>query len=312
MGGNTFFFEWEVSLIQWLQGFMGPAGMALAEFFTFFGGETMLVAVFGLLYWCIDKRSARIIGTNLTLALILNPMIKNVALRRRPYFDHETIKCLRPVAPKADIYDISAQGYSFPSAHSADSAVLYGSLVTLWKKPAVRAAAFILPLLVGISRVVLGVHYPTDVLAGWLIGAGVIVISSLVQHRVQRKNLVNLAVFVIALSGIFFCRSDDYFTGIGMMAGFFIAIPFEERFVRFSETRKPLTCILRLAGGGALYFIVNTLCKLPFPKEFLESGTLGAHLVRSGRYMIVMFVLLGLYPMLFGRIHHRESKTVKS
>jgi membrane-associated phospholipid phosphatase len=48
-------------------------------------------------------------------------MAKNIALRRRPYFDHESIHILRVVEPEADIYDIAAQGYSFPSGHSTNA-----------------------------------------------------------------------------------------------------------------------------------------------------------------------------------------------
>ena len=52
-------------------------------------------------------------------------------------------------------------------------------------------------------------------------------------------------------------------------------------------------------GGGAVYFALNTLLKLPFPKELLEAGNFAAHLIRTGRYAIVIFVVIAVYPMLF-------------
>ena len=62
------------------------------------------------------------------VGITLNPMVKNIFLRRRPYFDHSGIQCLKPVERGADIYDISAQGYSFPSGHSTNGVTLYTSL----------------------------------------------------------------------------------------------------------------------------------------------------------------------------------------
>ena len=52
-------------------------------------------------------------------------------------------------------------------------------------------------------------------------------------------------------------------------------------------------------GAFAIYYGLNTLLKMPFSADFLDSGTLVALLVRSGRYAIDMFVIMGLYPKIF-------------
>jgi membrane-associated phospholipid phosphatase len=75
-------------------------------------------------------------------------------------------------------------GFSFPSAHSASAVALY-VMLALIAGTALRgrvrgsawAAAIALALAIGISRVYLGAHYPTDVLAGWLTG-GILVVGS--------------------------------------------------------------------------------------------------------------------------------------
>ena len=48
-----------------------------------------------------------------------------------------------------------------------------------------------------------------------------------------------------------------------------------------------------------MYFVLNTVLKLPFPKAFLDSGTTAAMLVRTVRYAVILFVEFGVYPMTF-------------
>ena len=84
-----------------------------------------------------------------------------------------------------------------------------------------------------------------------------------------------------------------------MLVGFVLAEPFEEKYVNFENTRSPIRGVLRIAGGGALYFGLNTLLKLPFPKEVLEAGDFAAHLIRCGRYAVIIFVVIAVYPMIF-------------
>ena len=298
--GSTFFFPWEVSLMEWLQAHVGGAGISIISLFSMFGEELMLILILGFVYWSYDKKLGRTMGLSAIMGLAWNTMVKNVALRRRPYFDHEGIKILRVVEPKADIYDIAAQGYSFPSAHSTNAVTVFASLAINLRKRWVTVLAIVIPLLTGISRCVVGAHYPTDVLAGWLLG----VISVLIVHVLQKRVNNTLALYgillVTAIPGFFYCRSEDYFTSMGLLIGFMGGTLLDDRCVRFENTRKPIWMVARVLGGVAVYFALNTVLKLPFPKEFLSSGSTAALLVRCARYAIVAFVDFGVYPMLFG------------
>ncbi|MBO5270327.1 MAG: hypothetical protein J6B77_06050, partial [Clostridia bacterium] len=91
----------------WLQSLLGDVGGSIAGLVTMLGEELVYIAILGFLYWGIDKAYGVYVGENLMLALLLNPMVKNIFLRRRPYFDHGAIRCLRPVDADADIYDIA-------------------------------------------------------------------------------------------------------------------------------------------------------------------------------------------------------------
>ena len=298
--GNTFYFQWEVSLIIWLQAHMGSFGTTLASVLSEFGEELVCVVVLGFLYWCYDKRFGRFVGLNILVGLLLNPMIKNVFNRRRPYFDNPEIKCLKPVNKKADLYDIAAQEYSFPSGHASNAVAVYGSIAAFKKNNRVLTViGIVLPLLVGISRFCLGVHYPTDVICGWLLGLVVIAAVPWLRKKINNDRVFYCVLLLIGLPGFFYCKSHDFFMGYGMLLGFILADLFERRYVRFENTRSPLRAVLRVAGGVAIFFGLNTLCKLPFSTEFLESGAMSSMMIRMLRYTLVIFVDIGVYPMLF-------------
>lgn len=91
---------------------------------------------------------------------------------------------------------VTERGYSFPSGHSALSTVAYGILALLVihsdlprsLKRAIVAALVVLILLVGLSRVYLGVHYPSDVLGGWLSGTAIVLLfEALVRSRLSPR-----------------------------------------------------------------------------------------------------------------------------
>ena len=96
---------------------------------------------------------------------------------------------------------VSVDSASIPSAHSMNSAVTFLTLGVLLsrsqKDRRLRAylmgIAVFLTLIVGCSRVYLGVHWPTDVIAGWAVGAAWAIVCSLVAARLQRRHTIERA-----------------------------------------------------------------------------------------------------------------------
>ena len=300
--GVAFAFDWEVSLMAWLQAFLGSFGAIFANVFSVFGETAAIVLVVGFFYWCYDKEFGRFIAAVVMGGMVFNTLCKNLVLRRRPYMDHNEIKCLKPVDRNADIMDVSAQGYSFPSGHSTNSVTVYSSLPLRSSRKIFKVIAILGPALVGIARVLAGVHYPTDVLCGWLLGIATIAFFYFLQKKIENRHAYHLLISLLALAGVFYCQTTDYYTVYGLMSGFFLADYFEEKFVGFEATRNVLAMAIRLLGGVMIYFALNEVLKLPFDKEFLSSPTQMAYLVRLARYAIVSFVALGVYPLSFKKI----------
>ena len=162
--------------------------------------------------------------------------------------------------------------------------------------------AVCLPFLVGCSRVLLGVHYPTDVLFGWASGAIVMFAVSQAQRRIKKQEYLYLFLAVVFLPGFFFCKTNDYYTCYGIMTGFFAARVLDLRYIRFEGTRNVRAAFLRMAIGLALFGGLNVLCKLPFSDDFLQSATTGQFLFRAVRYFLISFLMLGVYPAAFRKV----------
>lgn len=123
-----------------------------------------------------------IIGGSVVGAALINVILKSVFERARP-----------------DLWDklIHEAGYSFPSGHSMMTAALGISLVVAlwesrWRWWAVGFAAVYVPF-IGFTRLYLGVHFPTDVAAGWLVsGAWVMAVTLLVRSKLGHQALRRL------------------------------------------------------------------------------------------------------------------------
>jgi membrane-associated phospholipid phosphatase len=122
------------------------------------------IIIIGILYYenLISVRQCAI----LAIAQIINFTIKNIVKRKRPYHENESIENLEKL--KLDYY-------SFPSGHTLNAFLIF---YILRENGIVNNYFKVIPYLVGLSRIMLGVHYPTDVIAGALLAKGIMLLSS--------------------------------------------------------------------------------------------------------------------------------------
>lgn len=297
--GSSFWYDWEVILMTWLQRILPSAVIQIISQFSLFGEEVFLIALLGFLYWTYDKQLARKAGICILAACIWNPMLKNIAVRRRPYMDHEGIQLHRLIKKNADPMDVVSQGYSFPSGHSTVSSSVFSSLAYYSRHRVVTILSFVIPLLVGVSRVVVGAHYPTDVIAGLALGYGSVLLVAYMQETIKDRRIFLAILTVSFLPGFFYCRSEDFFTIAGIFFGFLFADPLEEKYIRFEMTRNPVNIAIRILGGAAAFYLLNAILKMPFSYAFLHDGSTLSLLVRFLRYFLISLFDFVVYPLSF-------------
>lgn len=302
--GNSFWLSWEPGVITFLQSHVTPLLQKFFEAITFFGDEYAMILIIGFLYWGYKKDLGKKVGLYFLMALMSTVVLGNIVMRRRPYFDHSEIRCLKPRSSKGDPYDIAIQGFSFPSGHAANSASTYAVLGANVGKKALKVVWFSIPILIGLSRIVLGVHYPTDILAGWAIAVlGIMLISC-----IKNQYVIYLIIVLIGIVGCFFSKSADFFSSLGIAFGIIAGFIFEEKYVRFENTNKVFAMILRTLGGLVLFVLVDKILEIPFSKEFLSSSSGLSFMVRTVRYTIACFAVIGVYPMLFSYVDKKRQR----
>jgi len=166
---------------------IGPAWLQGAVLdLTAIGGPTVLwlvvLSVVGFLLLQARYHTAIVVMTTAASGDILNVVLKNLFLRPRP----DIVPHLRDVSGTM----------SFPSGHAMESAIIYLTLGAMLMQFAERRVtkiyciglAVFLTLLVGVTRVFLGVHYPTDVVAGWMFGFFWASLCWIVAKRFERET----------------------------------------------------------------------------------------------------------------------------
>ena len=175
---------------------LGPAWVEeLARDFTALGGIAILtflvLAVAGFLWLRRQRRSAWFLLLSVATGIVLSQLLKSAFDRPRP-----------DLVPHGS-YVYTA---SFPSGHSMMAAIVYLTLAALLARTltswALKAYVMLLAiaaiLMVGISRVYLGVHWPTDVLAGWIVGAAWALFCALIARVLEKRGNIEPSARAVA------------------------------------------------------------------------------------------------------------------
>lgn len=171
---------------NFIRGFQSPELTAVMKAITY-SANWQTITLLCLVFLILPKTRVAI-GYVLALSSILTTSLNNL------------LKLLFHRVRPDNLLSLIAQGsYSFPSGHAMSGLVFYGLVIFLFilplkNRPAKYCLTGLLSLLIffiGVSRVYLGVHYPTDVLAGWSIGLCLLILFEYAADRFPRKHIRN-------------------------------------------------------------------------------------------------------------------------
>lgn len=267
---------WGLSVIVAIQQVRGPA---LDNFFravTLIGEQEFYLALLPLILWCVDYRN----GLRLTLLFLasayLNVDLKDWFCQPRPF----------DIDPAVKLF--SADGYGLPSFHAQSAVAMWGAAGAWVRRPWFSVSALVIVLLISFSRIYLGVHFPTDVLAGWGIGLAILAVyiaaSVRIQDRLAQSSLSTRLIIAVGIPVVLTLihPTKDTVAAMAAAAGIGAGMALAEGRLTFDAGGGLRQRALRFAAG-----IIVTLALYVGPRFVLPDAG-------SPYYLVFRFVNYGL------------------
>ena len=254
-----------LEIVLWFNGVPDYLRYALAPLAAL-GSELGIMITVAVVYWSIDMRAGRRLLLMVLGSQIVSMLGKVAFARPRPF----------QVAPDRIDPLGTPEGFGLPSGHT-----VFGTVSGLWladraRRRWVTVVATLYIVLMGLSRMVHGVHYPQDVLLGWILGLLFFLIYRAVEKGAARRGIAPfwaitpsrsvplvllfsgvLFVVVLLLDGTFEERKG-VLSVVGGLSGALIGFTVDSRKLRFSSDGPIGQRVLRLLLGlpilGALHF----------------------------------------------------------
>lgn len=257
---------------------------------TIFGEFWLPTLICAIVYWCIDFKAGLYLFTLEGFNSVITHFLKMLACVYRPWVLSDKIHPSKLAVP-------FAKGYSFPSGHSAmSSSVLGGTAFILRRKPIICILLICLILLIGFSRLWLGVHTPQDVVCGLLIGlASIFIVDRIINYAEKRQNryliLALILNITVALILLYICRFNTYRTDY--VSGELLVNPAKSIY----STVVIYGYLLGLLNGAFL-------CRRFFPfdphkttiKNRITIGIIGSIFIVAGLKNIVGYIIMNELP----------------
>ena len=299
--------EWLESLVPWgtevlvsIQSYTSEWMMVFFAGITFLGNEEFYLLLLPAVYWCIDRQ----IGIRLGFLSLFSAWVNSV-------FKH-IFAIPRPADPRLRIPHPETSP-SFPSGHSQGAVVNWGYLAYSFRKPWFWIVAVLLILGIGLSRMVLGVHFPQDVIGGFTIGLVLLVLFIWLEPPVSRwlgaqpRWLQVLLAAGVPTVLIFLHPADTEglypaayaIIPLSAIAGFALGLIMERATVRFRVEGVWWQRALRFLLGLVIVAVFYLGPSLLLPEDMAYG--LEAFL-RFARYALVGWAVSFLCPWLFVRL----------
>ena len=308
-----------MEFLRFLESIRTPVGDALMSFITLFGEETLFIVLALVFFWCVDKKRGYYLLFTCFTGTICIQFLKMTFRIPRPWV-------LDPNFTIVESAREAATGYSFPSGHTQCAAGLWGGIAKSAKKRAVQIGGVVLLLLVGLSRMYLGVHTPLDVLVSLGIAAVVILglywVVYLGFDKPKRIYIAGGVLLLAAIANLLFVTlyrfpadvdpanlasgQKSAWQMLALAIGLCIIYPLDRHWLKFETKAVWWAQILKLAIGVGLVLAVRVGLKAPLNNLF------GVNLGAGVRYFLIVVVAGILWPLTFQFWSKLGQKKVES
>ena len=292
-----------MQLLYWLESIRIPGLNEFMLMITKLGEETTFLVLALVFFWCVDKKRGYLLMSVGFIGTMANQFMKLWFRVPRPWVLDPDFTILEQARE-------AAAGYSFPSGHTTSAVATFGSIAATTKRKAIFAVCTALAVLVGISRMYIGVHTPADVLVGALTSVVLILLLRKAPENHTSMVVLVAAMMAMALGLMAFVRGypfpadvDEHnlasgmknaYTMVGCMAGVGFVYFIEKKYINFSTEAVWWAQILKAVLGLAVVLAVKE--GLRGPLEAIFGDPLPARLVR---YFLIVAVAGTLWPMTF-------------
>ena len=271
---------------------------------TTLGEETAFLVIGLIVFWCVDKRKGYYIMSVGFLGTMVNQVLKLTFRIPRPWILDPNFTILEQARE-------AATGYSFPSGHTQTAVGTFGSIAAFSQRKGMRAVCITLAILVGFSRMYVGVHTPADVLVGSL--CALILIFALKKPMLQGgvATLKGIFILMIAVALGFFAYVHlwsfpadmdvhnlesglkNAYTILGCTVGMAIVYVADNKKLHFPVKATWLVQIIKVIVGLLLVLAVKECLRAPL--ELL----LPVYPARAVRYFLIVLTAGVLWPSTF-------------
>lgn len=268
------------------------------------GEETAFLVLALIMFWCVDKRRGYFVMAVGFMGTMVNQLLKCLCAVPRPWVLDPEFTILEQARE-------AASGYSFPSGHTSTAVGTFGSIAATEKRRWLSVVCIVLAVLVGFSRMYVGVHTPYDVLVGAACALLLVIcFKPIVMGKSEKAMYVLMGILMATGIGFLLyvelhrfpadfdahnltSATKNAYTMIGCLVGMLVVYFSEKKWVNFSTEGTWWIQLIKVALGLGLVLAVKAGLKAPLNLLFGELPG------RAVRYFLIVLVAGLLWPMTF-------------
>jgi len=299
--------QWGLDFIRVIQTIASPPLTVIVRVITYIGGEPAYMVLLPFLYWCIDEKKGLRLGLVVLISAWINMSLKFLFDQPRPFFE----------GYDPSLGMISERMGGLPSGHAQNTLVLLFIIASWLKKKWAFVCAVVLCILIGFSRIYLGVHFPTDVIAGWILGGIILCGYFMLGDRIEallvkggfRAGMIASAMLSFVM--ILYLPGKELLMPGGTVFGLGIGYCLNRRYIGFtanallgrSGTEKYLTLCARMLLGIVGFILVFVAAGNLIPRESGNQNLFGFLQAALAGFWVSVAA-----PWIFVKLRLAESK----